>query len=81
MFDIIDMEDEDRTAVLSLGEAQMQDVAKFCNRYPNIDFTYDIADKDNIRRYFRKGGVKVFSHVGVNHLGGLWYSVTIGLIT
>ena len=27
-----------------------QDVAKFCNRYPNIDLSYEVADKDGLSR-------------------------------
>ena len=26
----------------------LQDVARFCNRYPNIDLAYEIHDKDHI---------------------------------
>ena len=28
----------------------LQDVARFCNRYPNIDLAYEVEDKDNICR-------------------------------
>ena len=66
MFDIMDMEDDHRNALLRFSDAQMQvhahlvchsvyftwcimqDVARFCNRYPNIDLTYEIQDKDDI---------------------------------
>lgn len=27
----------------------MADVARFCNRYPNIELNYDVSDKDEIR--------------------------------
>lgn len=50
IFDIMEMEDEDRTALLQLSNAQMADVARFCNRYPNIELSYEVADKDNIKR-------------------------------
>jgi len=50
VFDIMDMEDTDRNSLLQLTEAQMQDVARFCNRYPNIDLTFEVANKDNIHR-------------------------------
>uniref|UniRef100_A0A8C1M603 BRR2 homolog n=1 Tax=Cyprinus carpio TaxID=7962 RepID=A0A8C1M603_CYPCA len=45
------MEDEDRTGLLQLTDVQMADVARFCNRYPNIELSYEVADKDNIKRY------------------------------
>ena len=28
----------------------LQDVARFCNRYPNIDLTFEVQDKDGIYR-------------------------------
>lgn len=48
VFDVMDMEDEDRNALLQLTDAQMQDVARFCNRYPNIDLSYEVQDKHNL---------------------------------
>lgn len=51
IFDIMEMEDEDRTALLQLSDAQMADVARFCNRYPNIELSYEVAERDNIKRY------------------------------
>ena len=48
VFDIMDMEDEARNLLLDLTPNQMQDVAKFCNRYPNIDLTFDVVNKDDI---------------------------------
>jgi hypothetical protein len=35
IFDVMEMEDEDRNSMLQFSEAQMADVARFCNRYPN----------------------------------------------
>ena len=46
----MEMEDEERNALLQLTEAQMADVARFCNRYPNIELNYEVQDKDSIRR-------------------------------
>ncbi len=51
VFDVMDMEDEDRNTLLKLSDAQMQDVARFCNRYPNIELTYEILKKDSIYEY------------------------------
>ncbi|MCG8626876.1 MAG: hypothetical protein MJE68_33350 [Proteobacteria bacterium] len=50
MFDIMDMEDEERNVLLGLSENQMQDVARFCNRYPSIDLAYEVQNKDSIYR-------------------------------
>lgn len=48
MFDIMELEDDDRSKLLQLSDAQMADVARFCNRYPNIEMTYEVLDKDKI---------------------------------
>lgn len=53
----MEMEDEDRSALLQLSDVQMADVARFCNRYPNIELSYEVADKDSIKRYV--GGLSV----------------------
>lgn len=50
IFDIMEMEDEERTALLQLSDIQMADVARFCNRYPNIELSYEVADRDSIKR-------------------------------
>ncbi|XP_076460821.1 U5 small nuclear ribonucleoprotein 200 kDa helicase-like [Babylonia areolata] len=49
IFDIMEMEDDERNELLQLTEAQMADVARFCNRYPNIELTYEVQEKENIR--------------------------------
>lgn len=47
VFDLIEMEDEARTKLLEdLTPAQMADVARFCNRYPNIEITYDVVSSN-----------------------------------
>uniref|UniRef100_A0A336MEZ9 U5 small nuclear ribonucleoprotein 200 kDa helicase n=1 Tax=Culicoides sonorensis TaxID=179676 RepID=A0A336MEZ9_CULSO len=48
VFDIMELEDADRTRLLQLTDTQMADVAKFCNRYPNIELNYEVVDKDRI---------------------------------
>lgn len=47
----MEMEDEDRSGLLQLSDSQMADVARFCNRYPNIELSYEVVEKDNIKRY------------------------------
>ncbi|KAJ3643308.1 hypothetical protein Zmor_026030 [Zophobas morio] len=48
VFDIMELEDEDRSRLLQLTDAQMADVARFCNRYPNIELKHEVLDKDKI---------------------------------
>ena len=50
VFDIMDMDDEERNVLLGLNDGQMQDVARFCNRYPSIDLAYEVQNKDSIYR-------------------------------
>ena len=50
VFDIMDMQDDDRNSLLKLSDLQMQDVAKFCNRYPNIELSYEVAGKESLAR-------------------------------
>lgn len=47
----MEMEDEERNALLQLTDSQIADVARFCNRYPNIELSYEVVDKDSIRRW------------------------------
>lgn len=48
IFDVMDMEDEDRNELLGLSTSKMAEVAKFCNRYPNIELNYEIENKEDI---------------------------------
>ena len=47
----MEMEDDERNALLQLSESEMADVARFCNRYPNIELTYEVQDKDKLKRF------------------------------
>jgi len=51
IFDIMEMDDDERNNLLQLSESEMADVARFCNRYPNIELTYDVQDKDKLKRF------------------------------
>merc|ERR1712127_308620 len=52
VFDLMEMEDDDRSQLLekdgSFSAAQMSDVAKVCNAYPNIEVNYEVEDEDEI---------------------------------
>lgn len=48
VFDIMELEDEDRSRLLQLSDGQMADVARFCNRYPNIGVKREVLDADRI---------------------------------
>jgi len=46
--DLLDMEDEDRVALLDMPPAKMAQVAEFCNAYPDIEMEFEVEDKDEV---------------------------------
>lgn len=48
VFDIMELEDEVRDKLLELNDDQMADVARFCNRYPNIELEYVVLNKESL---------------------------------
>jgi len=49
VFDVMELDDDVRNELLQLNETQMADVAKFCNRYPNVELNFEVEDKDNVK--------------------------------
>ncbi|KAJ0087179.1 hypothetical protein Patl1_09317 [Pistacia atlantica] len=49
VFDLVEMEDDERRELLQMSDSQLTDIARFCNRFPNIDMSYEVQDGDNIR--------------------------------
>ncbi|KAG7655025.1 Helicase C-terminal [Arabidopsis suecica] len=48
VFDLVEMEDEERQELLKMSDAQLLDIARFCNRFPNIDLTYEIVGSEEV---------------------------------
>ena len=48
VFDLVEMEDDGRRDLLQMSDAQLLDIARFCNRFPNIDLAYDILQSDDV---------------------------------
>ncbi|XP_065175302.1 U5 small nuclear ribonucleoprotein 200 kDa helicase-like [Sycon ciliatum] len=48
VFDLMEMEDADRLELLKMQDWQLRDVAVFCNRYPNIELSYDIVESEEL---------------------------------
>uniref|UniRef100_A0A5B7AAE8 RNA helicase n=1 Tax=Davidia involucrata TaxID=16924 RepID=A0A5B7AAE8_DAVIN len=48
VFDLVEMEDDERRELLQMPDSQLMDIARFCNRFPNIDLTYDVLDGENV---------------------------------
>ncbi|KAL6571973.1 DExH-box ATP-dependent RNA helicase DExH12 [Orobanche minor] len=49
VFDLLEMEAEERRRLLQMPDSELMDIARFCNRFPNIDLTYKVLDSDNVR--------------------------------
>ncbi len=48
VFDVMELEDLDRVKLLGMTEMQMADVARFCNRYPNIELQFEVENKSSL---------------------------------
>jgi len=48
IFDIMELNDTDRNKLLQMSDKELMNVAKACNRYPNIDLSHDIENPQNI---------------------------------
>ncbi|XP_027343786.1 DExH-box ATP-dependent RNA helicase DExH12 [Abrus precatorius] len=49
VFDLLEMEDDERRELLGMSDSQLLDIARFCNRFPNIDLSYEVLDNDSVR--------------------------------
>ena len=49
VFDLMEMEDEDRQELLSvMSRKEMVDVARMCNDFPSIELGYEVLDEDDL---------------------------------
>ena len=48
VFDIMELEDAERNKLLSFNQDEMADIARFCNRYPNIELEFSVKHKDSL---------------------------------
>jgi pre-mRNA-splicing helicase BRR2 len=48
VFDLMEMEDEQRTELLQMTPNQLAAVAGFVNKYPNIDINFEVEDPESI---------------------------------
>ncbi|XP_047039224.1 putative U5 small nuclear ribonucleoprotein 200 kDa helicase [Helicoverpa zea] len=49
VFDVMELEDNARAKLLQLSPTEMADVARFCNRYPNVELTYEVKNERHLR--------------------------------
>ncbi|CAN8318015.1 unnamed protein product [Cochlearia groenlandica] len=48
IFDLVEMEDGKRQELLQMSDAHLFDIARFCNRFPSIDLTYEVVDSNEV---------------------------------
>ncbi|MCO5583854.1 hypothetical protein L7F22_037769 [Adiantum nelumboides] len=48
VFELVEMEDDERRRLLQMTDRQLMDIARVCNRLPNIDVAYEVVDADEI---------------------------------
>ena len=48
VYDIMELEDDQRNSLLQMDTRQMRDVAKFCNAYPSIELAHEVVDADEL---------------------------------
>ena len=41
VFDLVELEDDDRRDLLQMPDSELLDIARFCNRFPNIDMAWE----------------------------------------
>ncbi|KAF6148789.1 hypothetical protein GIB67_038122 [Kingdonia uniflora] len=48
IFDLVEMEDDERKELLQMSESQLLDIIRFCNRFPNIDMSYEVLEAEDV---------------------------------
>ncbi|CAH8318639.1 unnamed protein product [Eruca vesicaria subsp. sativa] len=48
IFDLVEMENEERQELLKMKDTELLDIARFCNRFPNIDLTYEVVGSEDV---------------------------------
>lgn len=46
--DLVEMEDDEREALLAMSPEQVADVARVCNRFPSIDLNFRVVDGTDV---------------------------------
>lgn len=47
VYDIMELEDDERNNLLQMDAKQMREVAKVCNAYPSIEVAYELEDAED----------------------------------
>jgi pre-mRNA-splicing helicase BRR2 len=47
IFDLVEMEDDDRKELLKrFNQTELKDIARVCNLYPNVEITHEIKEEE-----------------------------------
>lgn len=48
VYDVMELEDDQRNELLQMDARQMRDVAKFCNAYPSIELAHSLENEEEL---------------------------------
>ncbi|OIT02580.1 dexh-box atp-dependent rna helicase dexh12 [Nicotiana attenuata] len=49
VFDLVKMKVDEKRELFQVSDLELMDIERFCNRFPDIDLTYDVLESDNVR--------------------------------
>ncbi|XP_016503617.1 DExH-box ATP-dependent RNA helicase DExH12-like [Nicotiana tabacum] len=49
VFDLVQMKVDEKRELFQMSDLELMDIERFCNRFPDIDLTYDVLESDNVR--------------------------------
>lgn len=76
VFELLEVEDDVRSELLAgLTESQVADVARYANRYPNIELSHEVQNKNDIKPLVFLTVFPVFEGacIAVTVAAGSWY--------
>ncbi|KAI3923489.1 hypothetical protein MKW92_028346 [Papaver armeniacum] len=48
LYDLVEMDYDKRQELLQMSDLQLLDISRFCDRFPNIDMTYEVLESDRV---------------------------------
>ena len=48
VFDLMEMDDDERVELLAMPPAHLADVARVCNRYPSVELAFEVEDTEDV---------------------------------
>jgi pre-mRNA-splicing helicase BRR2 len=50
VFDLMEMDDDERVELLAMPPAHLADVARVCNRYPSVELAFEVEDLEQFAK-------------------------------